>query len=66
MLQGANTDPLVPKVHNSVKIYYFLHRRFRNSHLKLNWQIFIYCTLGTKEPQFISSTMIMKMYTINL
>ena len=29
MLQAANTDlfnPLVPKAHNSVEIYYFLYR----------------------------------------
>ena len=53
MFQGANTDlfdPLVPKAHNSK--YQNIVYPVQISHKKSdkatsNWQIFIFCTLGS-------------------
>ena len=55
MLQAAKTDlfnTIVPKAHNSecqkLKIYYFaLKMKPGKVNLKFNWQILIFCTIGT-------------------
>ena len=45
MLQTANTDffnPLVPKAHNSVKIYYFLYKLSQWKSVKASLRISIF------------------------